>query len=197
MKITTNRCWSSTCFPRSFPHAKMEGDSAAEEIQKGKGEGGRSGGRGRVPGRTGRRSRCCGFAEVLGLSRAELSGTSIGFRDFKMTAWSCQTRLTKWDLLTRPGWWDIEWNVSKTAAFRQKGVLRACFVRGVKCGPPQAGSVSEMCQVTVARHRRARFWSMGPPQAGLILECCLLEHATGRMNLNISYPMVLWFYDLP
>ena len=51
--------------------------------QKGKGEGGGSRGRGRVPGRTGRRARCCGFAEVLGLSRAELSGTNIGFRDFK------------------------------------------------------------------------------------------------------------------
>ena len=38
-------------------------------IERGKGEGG---GRGRVPGGTGRRSRCCGFAEVLGFSRAEL-----------------------------------------------------------------------------------------------------------------------------
>ena len=28
--------------------------------------------KGRVPGRTGRRSRCCGFAEVVGFSRAEL-----------------------------------------------------------------------------------------------------------------------------
>ena len=27
--------------------------------------------RGRVPGRTGRRSRCCGFAKVLGLSRGD------------------------------------------------------------------------------------------------------------------------------
>ena len=37
-------------------------------------------------------------------------------------------------------------------------------------GPPQAGSISEMCQVTEARSRRARFWSICPPQAGLILE---------------------------
>ena len=52
----------------------------------------------------GRRSRCCGFAEVLGFSRAELEGMSIGLRDFKMTARSFQTSLTKWDLLTRPVW---------------------------------------------------------------------------------------------
>ena len=108
---------------------------------KGKGEGGWSGGRGRVPGRTGRRSRCCGFAEVLGFSRAVLEGISIGLRDFKMTAWSFQTSLTKWDPLTRPGWWDIEWNVSKNAVLGQKAVLGACYVRSVKCGPPQAGSI--------------------------------------------------------
>jgi len=54
---------------------------------KSKGKGGRPG-RGRIPRRTGRRARCCGFAEVLGLFRAELSATKIGFRDFKMTAWS-------------------------------------------------------------------------------------------------------------
>ena len=59
---------------------------------------------GRVPRRTGKRSRCCGFAEMLGLYRVELSGTNIGFRDFKMTAWSFQTSLTKWGALTRPGW---------------------------------------------------------------------------------------------
>ena len=78
------------------------------ENQKRKGEGGGSRGRGRVPERTGKRSRCCGFAEVLGLSRAELSGTNIGFRDFKMTTWSFRTSLTKWEPLTRPGWRDIE-----------------------------------------------------------------------------------------
>ena len=61
-------------------------------------------GRGRVPERTGKRSRCCGFAEVLGFSRAELEGISIGLRDFKMTAWSFQTSLTKWDPLNCPGW---------------------------------------------------------------------------------------------
>ena len=89
-------------------------------------------GRGRVPERTGKRSRCCGFAEVLGFFRADLEGTNIRFRDFKMTTWSFQTSLTKWDPLTRPGWWDIEWNISKTAGFRQKAVFRACFVRSVK-----------------------------------------------------------------
>ena len=62
------------------------------------------GGGGRVPWRTCRRSNYCGFAEVLGLFRAELSGTNIGFRDFKMTAWSFRTSLAKWDALTRPGW---------------------------------------------------------------------------------------------
>ena len=107
-----------------------------------KGKGGRPW-RGRVEGRTGRRSRCCGFALVLGLSRAELHGMNIGFRELKMTAWSFRTSLTKWDPLTRPGSWDIEWNVSKIAVFRQKAVLRACFVRGVKCGPLQAGWNSE------------------------------------------------------
>ena len=39
--------------------------------------------RGRVPGR---RSRCCGFPEVLGLSRAEFSGMNIGIGECKMTA---------------------------------------------------------------------------------------------------------------
>ena len=63
-------------------------------------------------------------------------------------------------------------------------------------GPPQAGSISESCEVgppqagsilkywpaaggldfgelsSVARRRRARFWSIGPPQAGSILEMC-------------------------
>ena len=106
------------------------------------GEGGRSWGRGRVPGRTGRRARCCGFAEVLGLWRAELTGTNIGFRDFKMTAWSFQTSLAKWDLLTHHSWWDIEWNISKIAVFRQKAVWRP---RIQSIGPPQAGSISEMC----------------------------------------------------
>ena len=71
------------------------------ENQRGKGEGPWEGERGRVPGR---RSRCCGFAEVLGLLRAELQGMSIGLGDFKMTAWSFRTSLTKWDPLTRPGW---------------------------------------------------------------------------------------------
>ena len=74
--------------------------------QKGKGEGGGSWGRGRVPGRTGRRSRCCGFAEVLGFSRAELSGTNIGIRELKRTARWCLTSplnhicpnlLSKWE----------------------------------------------------------------------------------------------------
>ena len=69
-----------------------------------KGEGGGSRGRGSVPERTGKRSRCCGFVEVLGFIRAELQVMNIGFRDFKMTAWSFQTSLTKWDPLTRPGW---------------------------------------------------------------------------------------------
>ena len=45
----------------------------------------------RVPGRTGRRSRWCGFAEVLGLYRAELSGMNIGIRECKMTARWCLT----------------------------------------------------------------------------------------------------------
>ena len=27
----------------------------------------------------------------------------------------------------------------KNAVFRQKAAVRACFVRSVKCGPPQAG----------------------------------------------------------
>ena len=70
---------------------------------KSQGKGGRPA-RGRVPRRTCRRSNYCGFAEVLGLSRAELSGTNIGFRDFKMTARSFRTSLAKWDPLTRPGW---------------------------------------------------------------------------------------------
>ena len=85
-----------------------------------------------VSGRTGRRSNYYGFAKVLGFFRAELSGTKIGFRDFKMTAWSFRTSLTKWDPLTRPGWWDIDWNISKIAVFRQKAVFRAWFLRSVK-----------------------------------------------------------------
>ena len=36
----------------------------------------------------GRRSRCCGFAEVLGLFRAQLYGMNIGLGELKMTAWS-------------------------------------------------------------------------------------------------------------
>ena len=75
-----------------------------DNVEKGTGEGGRSRGRGRVPGRTGRRSRCCGFAEVLGFFRAELYGTNIGFRELRMTAWSFGTSLTKWDAVTRSGW---------------------------------------------------------------------------------------------
>lgn len=71
----------------------------------GKGEGPREGERGRVPWR---RSRCCGFPEVLGLPRAELQGMNIGFRELKMTAWSFRTSMTKWDPVTRPGSWDIE-----------------------------------------------------------------------------------------
>ena len=83
-----------------------------------------------------------------------------------MTAWSFQTSLTKWEPLTRPGSWDIDWNVSKMAVFRQKAVLRACFVRGVKCGPPQAGSNSEDLPAAGGLD----FWDVlsdgGPPQAG-------------------------------
>ena len=60
--------------------------------------------RGRVPGRTCRRSNYCGFAEVLGLFRAELYRMNIGLGELKMTAWSFRTSLTKWDPLTRPGW---------------------------------------------------------------------------------------------
>ena len=52
---------------------------------KSKGKGGRPA-RGRVPGRTCRRSNYCGFAEVLGLSRAEFSGLNIGIGEHKMTA---------------------------------------------------------------------------------------------------------------
>ena len=68
------------------------------ENQRGKGEGPLEGERGRVPGR---RSRCCGFAEVLGFFRAESKVMNIGFRDFTMTAWSFRTNLTKWDPVTR------------------------------------------------------------------------------------------------
>ena len=44
------------------------------ENQRGKGEGPLEGERGRVPGRTCRRSGCCGFPEVLGLFRADFLG---------------------------------------------------------------------------------------------------------------------------
>ena len=69
---------------------------------KSKGKGGRPA-RGRVPRRTCRRSNYCGFAGVLGLFRAELSATKIGYRDFKMTTCSFQTSLPKWDPVTRSG----------------------------------------------------------------------------------------------
>ena len=48
------------------------------ENQRGKGEGPLEGERGRVPGR---RSTCCGFAEVMGFSRAEFCGMNIGIRE--------------------------------------------------------------------------------------------------------------------
>ena len=94
--------------------------------------------------RTGKRSRCCGFAEVLGLSRAELSGTNIGCRDFKRTAWSFATSLTKWEPLTRPDG-EILRETSRKWQFGKE-----------HDGPPQAGSILGSCQV-------------GPPQAGSIL----------------------------
>lgn len=56
--------------------------------------------RGRVPGRTCRRSNYCGFAEVLGLFRAELYRMYIGLGELKMTACSFRTSLTKWDPVT-------------------------------------------------------------------------------------------------
>jgi len=59
---------------------------SASKIKRKRGKGEEGGGRERVPGRTGRRSRCCGFPEVLGFFRAELSGTNIGIRELKRTA---------------------------------------------------------------------------------------------------------------
>ena len=97
-----------------------------EDFGRHQGEGGGSGGRGRVPGRTGRRSRCCGFAEVLGFFRAELYRTNIKLGELKMTAWSFWASLTKWDHLTRPCLWDIDCNVLKIAVFRQKGGFLVC-----------------------------------------------------------------------
>ena len=73
------------------------------ENQRGKGEGPLEGERGRVPGRTCRRSGCCGFPEVLGLFRAELYRTNIELGELKMTAWSFQTSQTEWDPVTRSG----------------------------------------------------------------------------------------------
>ena len=70
------------------------------ENQREKGEGPLEGERGRVPGR---RSTCCGFPEVLGFSRAQQQVMNIGIRELKMTAWSFQTSLTKWDPVTRSG----------------------------------------------------------------------------------------------
>ena len=77
---------------------------------KSKGKGGRPA-RGRVPGRTCRRSYCCGFAEVLGFFRAELYKINTGLGELNMTAWSFRTRLTKWDPVTRSNSWDIDWNI--------------------------------------------------------------------------------------
>ena len=99
------------------------------ENQRGKGEGPLEGERGRVPWR---RSRCCRFAEVLGFFRAELYRTNIGLGELNMTAWSFRTSLTKWDHLTRPGSWDIDWNVSEIAVFRQTAVFRNLLLRSVK-----------------------------------------------------------------
>ena len=123
----TNTTPSQTSPPSIPPEWTQTPSSNTSQIKREKGEGGRSWGRGRVPRRTGRRSRCCGFAEVLGFSRAALQETSIGFRDFKMTTWSFQTSLTKWDPVTRCGSWDIDWNVLKMAGFRQKAALKGLF----------------------------------------------------------------------
>ena len=68
---------------RGAPCLYLRPQFQQRENQRGKGEGPREGERGRVPGR---RSRCCGFAEVLGFSRAELYGTNIGIREHKMAA---------------------------------------------------------------------------------------------------------------
>ena len=77
---------------------------------KSNGKGGRPV-RGRVPRRTCRRSNYCGFAEVLGLFRAELYGINIGLGELNMTAWSFRTSLTKWDHVTRSNSWDIDGNI--------------------------------------------------------------------------------------
>ena len=85
------RCWMDFGFCRN-----------AEPMEEGAQQPARGivfSGKSMFPGRTGRRSRCCGFAEGLGLSRAELYGMNIGCRELKMTAWSVQTSLTKWDPL--------------------------------------------------------------------------------------------------
>ena len=44
-----------------------------------------------------------GFAEVLGFFRAELYWMNIELGELKMTTWSFQTSLTKWDPVTRSG----------------------------------------------------------------------------------------------
>ena len=49
-------------------------------------------------------------------------------------------------------------------------------------GPPQAGLISEIAAVTVARHRRACIWSMGPPQAGLISE--IAQFTVARRSIH-------------
>ena len=73
-------------------------------------------------------------------------------------------------------------------------------------GPPEAGSISESCEVgpaqagsiveywpaaggldfgelsSVARRRRARIWSIGPPQAGSISESCQVLPAAGGLG---------------
>ena len=54
--------------------------------------------------------------------------------------------------------------------FRQKGVLRACFVRGVKCGLQQAGSILEYLPAAGGLDFGDVSSEGGPQQAGSILE---------------------------
>ena len=84
-KQTFQRKQASPCPTLSIPRARpVQATPHVNALENAEGKGGKKE-RGRVPGRTGRRSSYCGFAEVLGFSRAELSGTNIMLRECEMT----------------------------------------------------------------------------------------------------------------
>ena len=95
----------------------------------------------------------------------------------------------------------------RQARFWSIGPLQAGSIsESCEVGPPQAGSILEFWPAaggldfgelssgpaaggldfgelsSVARRRRARFWSIGPPQAGSISESCQVWPAAGGLG---------------